>query len=253
MVETVLVTASTGSFPGLEQALEGSDVVVQEYPLISFTAPPHWAPVDDALDRLGSYGAVVITSPRAASSITARMKLRRETARRLVTAPPVWAAGRATADTLGDALGPVRTPEEALVGGGVAATLAHAILQAEIAGPVLFLCGETHREELADILRGHGIRVDEIVCYRSVLASESAARAAAMRGTVLVVGSPSVADLLVRACPQGSRPELVAVGPTTASAARTAGWLPAAVAAMPTAEAVAAAVREVIASRSSHE
>ena len=68
--------------------------------------------------------------------------------------------------------------------------------------------------------------MDEVVCYRSVLASESAAHAAAARGTVLVVASPTVADLLVRACPPDARPDLLAVGPTTAASARASGWSP---------------------------
>ena len=119
-----------------------------------------------------------------------------------------------------------------------------------VAGPVLFLCGETRREELGDALRRRGIRVDEVVCYRSVLAGEPAARAAATRGTVLVVASPSVAALLVRACSDGTRPDLVAVGPTTASFARGMGWSPAAVASEPTTDAVAAAIRDVFSQRS---
>ena len=40
----------------------------------------------------------------------------------------------------------------------------------------------------------------------SVLAGETAARAAAERAGILVVASPSVADLLARACPPGVRP-----------------------------------------------
>ncbi len=252
MVETVVVTASEGSFPGLAQALKGIRVEVEEYPLISFTAPPDWAPLDHALGRLSSYGAVAITSPRAAGAIVGRMELRRK-ARPVKATPPVWAGGTATANALGDVLGPVRTPRKPRSGSGAAAGLALAMLEANVPGPVLFPCGETRREELPDFLRHHGIQVDEVICYRSVVASDSVAHAAAMRGTVVVVASPSVADLLVRACPPESRPDLLAVGPTTASSARALGWSPAAVAARPTADAVAAAVRNVLAKRSSHE
>jgi uroporphyrinogen-III synthase len=252
MAETVVVTASQGSFPELVQALKGTGVDVEEYPLISFTDPLHWAPVDDALGRLSSYGAVAITSPRAAAAVAGRMELRQK-ARREGAPPPVWATGPATADALGDVLGPVRTPTKPSAESGAAAALALAMLEAKVAGPVLFPCGEKRRAELPDLLRRHGIEVDEVVCYRSVLASQSDAHAAAMRATMVVVASPSVADLLVRACPTGSRPDLLAVGPTTASSAQASGWSPAAVAAEPTAEAVTAAVRHVLAKRSSHE
>jgi len=253
MVETVVVTASEGSFPGLVQALRGIHVEVEEQPLISFVPPADWATVDRALDRLSSYGAVAITSPRAAAALAGRLALRPEPGDPVEDPPPVWAGGAATADALGDVLGPVRTPAEPSAGGGAAADLALAMLGAKAAGPILFPCGETHREELPAILRQRGLEVDEVVCYRSVLASESVAHAAAIRGTVVVVASPSVADLLVRACPTGSRPDLLAVGPTTASSARASGWSPAAVASKPTAEAVAVAVRNVLAQRSSHE
>jgi uroporphyrinogen-III synthase len=207
--------------------------------------------VDYALGRLSSYGAVAITSPRAAAAVAGRMELRPKGVRPGVGLP-VWAGGTATAEALGEVLGPIRTPSEPSTGSGMAAALAVAMLEAKVAGPVLFPCGETRRRELPDFLRRHGIQVDEVVCYRSVLANESAARAAAKRATVVIVASPSVANLLVHACPD-SRPDLIAVGPTTAASARAAGWLPAAMAANPSTVAVATAVRDLIAARSSHE
>jgi uroporphyrinogen-III synthase len=86
-----------------------------------------------------------------------------------------------------------------------------------------------------------------VVCYRSVLADEAAARAAADRAAILVVASPSVADLLARASVVGERPPMLAVGPTTAAAARASGWAPAAVAARPDVEALVAGVRSLVA------
>ena len=250
MAETVILTASAGSFPGLVQVLKETEAAVQEHPLISFTAPAEWAPLDQALERVRSYGAVALTSPRAAAAVAGRMKLRAGAAAPTQAGPPIWVGGRATAAALGDALGPVRMPSEEGGGTGVASTLARAMLEAETSGTVLFPCGDARREELPDTLRDHGIQVDEVICYRTILASEAVARAAALRGTVMVVASPSVAGLLVHACPPGSRPDLLAVGPTTAAAARESGWAPAAVAASPTAAAVAAALRDLIARRS---
>jgi Uroporphyrinogen-III synthase len=141
----------------------------------------------------------------------------------------------------------VRRPDERAVGEqGAAAALAAALLAAGVRGPVLFPCGDLRRDELAARLRVGGIAVEEVVCYRSVLAGESAARRAAERAQVLVVASPSVADLLARACPPEARPALLAVGPTTAAAARALGWPPAGVAARPTVEALVAAVRALV-------
>jgi uroporphyrinogen-III synthase len=122
------------------------------------------------------------------------------------------------------------------------------MLEAGVRGPVLFPCGEIRREELTARLRHEGIEVEEVVCYRSVLAGEADARLAAERAGILIVASPGVADLLARACPPGSRPTLLAVGPTTAASARAAGWAPDAVAARPTVEALVAGVRSLLGS-----
>jgi uroporphyrinogen-III synthase len=253
-VETVVVTSSAGTFPGLVEALRALPVLVEEHPLMSFAPPADWAPLDSALDRLESYDAVAFTSPRAAAAVVDRMAGRRVRQPLGQNTPTVWAGGRVTGAVLGDALGEVRTPAEAQTAMlGAAEALGQAMLDARVGGPVLFPCGDSRRDELPTLLRGHGITVDEVVCYRSVLASEAAAHAAAARGTVLVVASPTVADLLVRACPPDARPDMLAVGPTTAATARASGWAPAAVASKPSVEALAAAVRNVLAGRPAHE
>ncbi len=249
--ETVVVTASAGSYPGLAEALGKLAVSVEEYPLLNFRPPSDWLPVDLALDQLGSYDAVVLTSPRAAAALADRIAYRGDPTSRLGHPPSVWAAGSATASALHGALGPVRTPTAEQSGRvGAAEALAIAMIDAQVTGRVLFPCGDSRREELPDRLRREGIEVEEVVCYQQLLASESDACAAAGRGTVLVVASPSVANLLIRACSPDSRPDLIAAGPTTAASARASGWSPAAVALQPTVEAVTAAVREVLARRS---
>jgi uroporphyrinogen-III synthase len=250
MLETVVVTTSAGTFPGLVEALRALPVLVEEHPLMNFAPPADWGPVDLALDRLDSYDAVAFTSPRAAAAVVDRMAIRRMRRPHGQNTPAVWAGGPATGAALGDVLGQVRTPSEADAASlGAGEGLARAMVAARVAGRVLFPCGENRRDELPHRLRSHGITVDEIVCYRSVLASESAAQAAAARGTLLVVASPTVAELLVRACPPEARPDLLAVGPTTAASARAAGWSPAAIASKPSVQALAAAVRSVLARR----
>ena len=249
-MERIVITASAGSFPGLADALSAAGRAVTEQPLIHFMAPSDWTSLDQALDRFHDYQAVALTSPRAATALATRLvhlRIRRP----LVNPPQVWAGGAATAAALGGALGSVRTPEEREVGSsGAAAALAQLMLDARAAGPVLFPCGSSRRELLPQRLRSEGLRVDEVVCYQSVLAHESEAKSAAAAATLLIVASPSVAYLLVEACPPGSRPDLIAVGPTTAQAARDGGWEPAAVASHPTVDAVVAAVGNVLARRS---
>ena len=246
---TVVVTASAGTFPGLLEALQAIPVAVEEHPLMSFVPPLDWRPVDAALDGLGRYDAVAFTSPRSARAFVDRIAASgKQKLLELPGGPAVWAGGAGTAAALGDLSLPLHTPDGRLSGSlGAAGALARAMLDAGVRGPVLFPCGEIRRDELPARLRDEGLEV--VICYRSVLAGEVEARRAAQRGQVVVVASPSVADLLARSCPSGSRPALLAVGPTTAAAARASGWPPAGVAARPTAEALAAGVRTLLSSR----
>jgi uroporphyrinogen III methyltransferase/synthase len=252
MAELVVVTAAAGSLPGLTPALRAIPILVEEHPLMTFAEPEDWAPVDRALGRMNAYRAVAFTSPRAARAVVNRLLHLGISWPRGESSPLVWAGGPATEAALEGSLGAVRRPpDSASARWGAAGALGRVMLEAGTGSPVLFPCGETRRGELAHSLRASGVEVDEVVCYRSVLASEGSARAAAMRGTVLVVSSPRVAELLAAACPPGRRPDLVAVGPTTAQSARDAGWPPVAAAELPTAEAVSAAVQSAVAQRCS--
>jgi uroporphyrinogen-III synthase len=255
---TVVLTASAGSFPGLVERLRQLPVAVEERPLVRFAPPDDWAPLDRALDADGVYSAIAFTSPRAAEAFAARIAERgakrgaEHSADRFASgsSPEIWAAGAGTARALAGAVRAVRTPSEHEVGRhGAAAALADALLEAGLGargGRVLFPCGDHRRDELPARLRGGGAEVDEVVCYRSVLAGEGEAREAAGRAAVLVVASPSVANLLARACPPEVRPALLAVGPVTAAASRASGWPAAAVAEHPTAEAVAVAAQALL-------
>jgi uroporphyrinogen-III synthase len=245
----VVLTVSPGAFPGLAEELHRLHIPVEELPLLTFAPPLDWDPVDAALGHLSRYDAIAFTSPRAAAAFIARYhEVGREAGRQGETLPAVWSGGPGTAGVLAPLLVPVSSAPEAETGRlGAAAALAAAMLDAGIAGPVLFPCGEIRREELPTRLRHEGIEVEEVVCYRSVLANEAAARAAVERAAILVVASPSVAELLASASGPGGRPRLLAVGPTTAAAARAAGWPPAAVASRPDVEALLACVRSLLA------
>jgi uroporphyrinogen-III synthase len=222
-------------------------VDTEERPLMSFGPPLDPGPLDGALQRLAEYDAIALTSPRAAQALGNLLTERAIAWPPASGAPEVWASGPATAAGLGGGLGSIRLPAgRPAAGVGAAAALATAMLEDGVKGRVLFPCGESHRDELPRELRAGGAVVDEIVCYRSVLADAADARVAAQRATVLVVASPRVADLLARACPRHIRPELLAVGPTTAATARLAGWPPAAVASEPTVRSLAAAIQALL-------
>ncbi|CAN5895961.1 uroporphyrinogen-III synthase [soil metagenome] len=246
--ELVVLTVSPGAFPGLADRLRGLPVMVEERPLLTFVPPLDWVPVDRALRELRRYDALAFTSPRAAAAFIERYgATRRETRGEGAPVPTVWSGGPGTTAALAPLASPVRGAPEAGTGRvGAAAALAAAMLEAGVAGPVLFPCGEIRRDELPTRLRHEGVVVDEVVCYRSILANDAAARAAAEGAAIVVVASPSVADLLARVCRSGARPKLLAVGPTTAAAARVSGWAPAAVASRPDLESLLAGVRALL-------
>ena len=228
-----MLTVAQGSFPGLADALRALPVEVIEFPLLRFLPPLDWGDMDRTLRGLSRYEAVAFTSPRAAAAFMDRAG---PAPRRL---PPLWAGGRGTAAVLAARATGVRAAPEDEVGRlGAAAALAAAMLGAGVRGRVLFPCGEVRRDELPTRLRQEGIEVDEVVCYRSAVAEETEAREAVRRAGILVVASPVVAELLARVSAPTPRPPLLAVGPTTAAAARAAGWTPAAVAARPDVEAL---------------
>ncbi|HZB28367.1 MAG TPA: uroporphyrinogen-III synthase, partial [Gemmatimonadales bacterium] len=239
--------ASVGTFSGLAAALRSSPVVVEEHPLLSFESPQDWSEFDAALMNAGDFGAAAVTSPRAARALLDRLRV-------LGIAwndsgPAIWAGGPGTAAELRDLTSRVRVPP-AQAGRGSAESLARAMVEGGVAGPVLFACGEPRRDELPGILRQNGIHVREVVCYRSVLASRSEAGSALARGSMVVVASPSVMALVSEACEVSARPRLIAAGPTTAVSARAHGWPPDAVASDPSTEGVASAIRDVLGARS---
>ncbi len=243
---TVVITSSAGTFPGLLEALAAIPVAVEECPLMAFAPPLDWRPVDRALERLHEFDAVAVTSPRAARAFAERVafKVMEEA---FVKRERLWAGGQATADALGRNMGEIRVPTSRRSARmGAAAGLAATMIEEGVKGPVLFPCGDLRRDELPARLRDEAIEVEDVVVYRSVLASEAAARAAAERAQVLLVASPSVADLLARACPPGVRPLLLAVGPTTAAACRSSGWPPSMVSARPDAKGLATAVKSLL-------
>ncbi len=239
----VVLTMAAGAVAGLADALADiGGITLEERPLLRFGPPADWEPLDRALETLDRYRAVVLTSPRAAQAVAARWRGR---PRSLDPRGPVWwASGPATAAALGDSFGPVRLPPRHEAPGlGAGESLARALLGAGTGSPLLYPCGEVHRDELGRRLSEAGIIVDEVICYRAVLAPAPEAREAAERADILVVGSPRVAELVNAACRADRRPRLLALGPTTADASRRSGWPPDAIADRPEAEEVAKAMR----------
>lgn len=236
----MVLTTAAGSLSGLADALRREGLQVRETPLLDFAPPSDWARVDAAILRLPEFHAVAFTSPRAARAFAERAAALR------VTAPlglDAWASGEASAAPLHHLFGDVRLPSSlATMDAGAGSILASAMLAGRVGSPVLFPCGDARRDELPAVLKASGIAVEEVQCYRSVLAGDDVARQATLGADILLVASPKVASLVARVMPRDERPALVAIGPTTAGAARAAGWAPAGVANRPTVSAVTARI-----------
>ena len=244
---TVVLTTAPGTLAGLADRLRAEGATVRETPLLSFGPPADWGPVDRAIFRLPEFRAVAFTSPRAAEAFVSRLSLHRVN-------PPqgqdAWATGATTAASLHDRFDPVRTPSSLVtIDAGAGALLATAMIAAQVGSPVLYVCGDTRRDDVPAVLRAAGISVEEVVCYRSLLADPDEVRRAAIGADVLLVASPKVVTMLARACPRDERPALVVIGPTTAAAARAAGWAPAGVARRPTVESVIERIRGLVKAR----
>lgn len=244
---SVVLTGATGSLAGLPELLQGLGLTVDATPLVTFAPAEDLAPLDDALRHISRFAAMVVTSPR-----TAEVLVERSTALgvELRNAPAVW-TGSGSARLLQRYFPRVEVPAYATAGpASLAVTIANALLAANVGSPVLFPCGELHREELPVRLRASGRRVEQVICYRTVAAGLDAAGAALDKADIIVATSPTVAQLLARARRADTRAALVTIGPTTAEAAAAAGWTPDAIAERPTDAAVARAIQSLSLSHS---
>jgi uroporphyrinogen-III synthase len=121
---------------------------------------------------------------------------------------------------------------------------------------ILRLRGELADSGVSDVLRARGAYVDELTVYRTVVAPDASRPLldAALSGgapAAVVLGSPSAVRGLLGLAPESQRPALlrapaITLGPTTAAAARLAGFATVASAATPDPDAVAVLVAETL-------
>lgn len=237
----VTITLSNESLPGLAGGLERAGLVVRRKPLLHFTEPASWAPLDAALATSRRYGAIAFTSPRAAMSVTGRLGATGLTLG--PDRPPVWAVGRSTAAALPPGVR-VNLPAKHAAEG-----LALALVAAGVCGPVLYPCGEERRPEIPAALSAAGIQVEEVVCYAVELADRDTTAEALRETDLIIVASHRVLRSIAEAGSTADRPALICLGESTARTARAVGWEPAGVAVAPTVPRVIEAVVRALAAR----
>ncbi|CAN5792994.1 uroporphyrinogen-III C-methyltransferase [soil metagenome] len=199
-------------------------------PTIACVPAPDQASVDAALDRLGSYGAVVFTSENGVRTFFGALAARGSDARALAAAK-VGVVGPATRDALLERGVRADVMAKEFRGEG----LAEALLQSfgDERPRVLVARARDAREILPDTLRAAGCTVDVIALYATVPAPCAADRSRALMSgaeggvdAVLFTSASTVdqfADALAGA-PLSPAVRVASIGPITSDAARKRGF-----------------------------
>jgi hydroxymethylbilane synthase len=212
----VVLTRPRGQAHALAEALGRLGAVVFEVPLVAVEPLADTGRLDAALDALGEYDWIVLTSANGVTAVRARL------ATGTLGEIAVAAVGPATAGAVRE-LGtePAFVPERFAadeIAGGLEPLQGKRVLlpQADIASP-----------SLADELRNRGATVDVIAVYRTVAVDPSVARVRQLQDgvdAIVVASGSAVRSLAASALLDVARQALlVCIGPKTADVAREVG------------------------------
>jgi uroporphyrinogen-III synthase len=228
---SIVVTRSAGQSSALSALLVELGAEVLSLPVIEIAEPEDWAPADAAIESIGDYAWIVLTSANGIDRLDGRMRLH---GLRLADLRDARFAvvGSATADRLRDyGLEPAVVPERFR-----AESLVAALLEAGLqAGQRVLLARATEaREVLPDRLRAAGAVVDVVPVYRLVTATPPAdvlERVAAGGADAIVFASGGTARRFVEVVRRAgldearilARTVVVSIGPVTTGALRELG------------------------------
>lgn len=233
----VVVTRPREKSGGAAAALRSLGARVVFAPLIRTVAPRSWKALDRAILDLSRYDAVAFTSANAVEFFF--LRCRKLLGRAPVSPRTVAAVGRATAKAVAkNGWRCSVVPDDARSEG-----LARA-LRVPRGARVLMPRAERGLDTLPLALRKNGARVDVVTAYRTLPDPEgrrALRRALALGADAVTFASPSAVVPAVREL-KLSGAAAVAIGPTTASALRTHGVVPAGVSKRPDPESFARAV-----------
>jgi len=144
------------------ESLKSAGAELFRFPTIEITDPEDWTPVDRALERLGDYDWLVLTSRNGVERFFRRLRDRGGDVRDLAGVK-ICAIGSATARAVaGQGLRVDVIPETFRAEGLVSAL-------GDVAGTrILLPRAEEAREVFPDAVRARGGSIDVVVCYRSV-------------------------------------------------------------------------------------
>ena len=226
----VLVTRSRTQASRMCELLEDAGAIAVELPAIAIVPPEDFAPLDEAVGHLGSYGWVIFASVNAVDSVFERLDAQGRDARAFGTAR-VGAIGPATAAGLERrGIRPDFTPSRAVS----SAALEELVAFAWNGVRVLLPAADIGRDELADGLSRLGASVERVTAYRTVTPPDAAQRArdAFADGIDIITftSSSTVRNLLGLLGEDGgpgkeamSSSLVACIGPVTAGTARELG------------------------------
>lgn len=254
---SIVVTRSADQAAGLVEPLRALGAEVVSFPVIEVVEPLDWAPADEAIERIGSYGWIVLTSVNGVERLDARMRLH---GLRLADLRDARAAvvGSATAEQLrAFGLEPAVIPEHFRAEG-----LLEAMRDAGLAAGdrVLLARAEEARELLPDELRAAGVTVDVVPVYRLETATarpEVLDRLDAGEIDAIVFASGGTARRFIELLASAgydvtrvlARVAVASIGPVTSDALRKLGIDVAAEAATSTSEGLVTAIEGLFAGR----
>jgi uroporphyrinogen III methyltransferase / synthase len=221
-VERVVVTRARAQASGLAATLRALGAEAVELPAIRIEPRIESDEVRRAVERLGDYALVCLTSPNGVRLLFEALRAGGRDARALAGAA-VAAIGPGTAQALAErGIAADVVPERF-----VAEALVEALQRVEVAGSrALVARAAEARDVLPDGLRERGAEVDVVALYETVREQVDAeAVAAAQQADYLTFTSSSTVRNLTEALgdrlPRAAR--VVSIGPVTSDAARAAG------------------------------
>jgi uroporphyrinogen III methyltransferase / synthase len=218
----VVVTRAREQAGELAMRLQGQGAATVEVPAIEIRDPADGgAALAAAVDRLGDYAWVVLTSPNGARRLLDAVRDRGRDARAFAGAR-LAAIGPGTAEALAAAnlevdLVPPRFVAESLLDALPAPSAT--------GGPLLLVRAAVARDVLPEGLRRRGWHVDVVEAYRTEQAPLAEEQAAAVAGADVVTftSSSTVSNFLAAMGGRPVPPVVAAIGPITAATAREHG------------------------------
>ena len=204
MQQNKISILSTGALPGyLIEEVKDNNIHIDVIPFIS-TEPIQTIEVQQEIEQaLLQSTTVVFTSRNAVEAVAAELE-------GLEPEWKIYCVGEKTKELIDEYFG-----EDKVYGSADnAEELAELIIEEDITDELIFFCGDQRRDELPELLRSHGIEVNEIVVYQTI----AVPRKLDKQYEGVLFFSPSGADSFFRVNKVDKKSIFFAIGATTSNA-----------------------------------